>query len=52
VSNPSPILLFLMSGVIMANLFLAGRKPQIRGEFYIVAALMLFAALMVASGQW
>lgn len=46
------ILLFIMAFVIMIDLYLAGRSSAKRPEiFYGVAALMLFSAFLVASGN-
>jgi hypothetical protein len=44
-------LLFFMAVVIMIDLYLAGQNTVKRPEiFYGVAALLLFGALLVASG--
>jgi hypothetical protein len=46
------ILLFLMAFVIMIDLYLAGRSATKRPEvFYLVGALMLFGALLLAAGR-
>ena len=47
--SASPILLFLMSAVVIINVYL-GQHSKARPEaFYAVAALMLFAALLTVS---
>lgn len=44
-----PLALFLMSAVVMINLYLADRSTAKRPElFYIMAGLMLFGALLAA----
>jgi hypothetical protein len=46
-----PILLFLLSAVIVIELYFAEHSRIKRPEiFYGLAALMLFAALMIVSG--
>lgn len=45
----SPLLLFLMSVVVMINVYLAQRSSINRpGLFYAAATLMLFGALLAA----
>jgi hypothetical protein len=49
--NVKIALLFFMSVVIMIDLYLAERSKSKRPEvFYLIAALMLFGALLAAGG--
>lgn len=49
--SESPLTLFLLSAVIMVDLYWAQRRETKNyGAFYAAAAIMLFAALMAVRG--
>jgi hypothetical protein len=48
---PDWVSLFLMSMVVAASLWRAGKGDELAGAFYVAAGLMLFAAFLVAGGN-